>query len=69
MTLMTTPILVLVYAAAAVMVFGIFAGIPMWMIRRHPDTAPANELPEYLRANWKDSHAAALAGAGQRPGR
>jgi hypothetical protein len=48
---MTTPILVLVYAVAAVMVFGIFAGIPMWMIRRHPDAAPANELPEYLRAN------------------
>jgi hypothetical protein len=69
MTLMTTPILVLVYAVAAVMAFGIFAGIPMWMIRRHPDTAPANELPEYLRVNWKDSHAAALAGVGQRPGR
>jgi hypothetical protein len=66
---MTTPILVLVYAVAAVMVFGIFAGIPMWMIRRHPDTAPTNELPEYLRANWKDSRTAALAGAGQRPGR
>jgi hypothetical protein len=51
MTLMTTPILVLVYAVAAVVAFGIFAGIPMWMIRRHPDTAPANVLPEYLRAN------------------
>jgi hypothetical protein len=51
MTLMTTPILVLVYAVAAVVVFGIFAGIPMWMIRRHPDTAPADERPEYLRAN------------------
>jgi hypothetical protein len=70
MTLMTTPILVLIYAVAAVVVFGIFAGIPMWMIRRHPDTAPANELPEYLPANWKDvpvqQH---LAGVGQRPGR
>jgi hypothetical protein len=48
---MATPILVLVYAVAALMVFGVFAGIPMWMVRRHPDTAPANELPEYLRAN------------------
>jgi hypothetical protein len=66
---MTTPMLVLVYAVAAVVVFGIFAGIPMWMIRRHPDTAPANELPEYLRANRKDSRTPALAGVGQRPGR
>jgi hypothetical protein len=66
---MTTPILVLVYAVAAVAVFGIFAGIPMWMIRRHPDTAPTNELPEYLRADWQDSRTAELAGAGQRPGR
>jgi hypothetical protein len=69
MTLMTTPILVLVYAVAAVAVFGIFAGIPMWMIRRHPDTAPSNELPEYLRASWKDLPVQHLAGGGQRPGR
>ena len=48
---MTTPILVLVYAAAAVVLFGIFAGIPMWMIRRHPDTAPDTKLPGYLRAD------------------
>jgi hypothetical protein len=69
MTLMTTPILVLVYAVAAVVVFGIFAGIPMWMIRRHPDTAPANELPQYLRARWKDLSVQHLADVGQRPGR
>jgi hypothetical protein len=48
----TTLILVLAYAAAAVVLFGIFAGIPMWMIRRHPDTAPGNKLPGYLRADW-----------------
>jgi hypothetical protein len=69
MTLMTTPILVLIYAVAALAVFGIFAGIPMWMIRRHPDTAPANEVPEYLRAIWKDLPVPHLADAGQRPGR
>jgi uncharacterized membrane protein len=51
MTLMTTLILILVYAVAAVVLLGIFAGIPMWMIRRHPDTAPYNKLPEYLRAD------------------
>ena len=66
---MTTPILVLIYAAAAAAVLGIFAGIPMWMVRRHPDTAPVNELPEYLRANWKHLHVRELAGAGQRPDR
>jgi hypothetical protein len=68
MTLMTTT-LILVYAVAAVVLFGIFAGIPMWMIRRHPDTAPANELPEYLRTGWKNLPVQHLAGAGQRPGR
>jgi hypothetical protein len=47
---MTTLILILVYAVAAVVLFGIFAGIPMWMIRRRPDTAPDNKLPGYLRA-------------------
>jgi hypothetical protein len=47
---MTTLVLVLVYAVAAVVLFGIFAGIPMRMIRRRPDTAPDNKLPGYLRA-------------------
>src|ERR1700684_2784264 len=54
MTLMTTPILVLIYAVAAAVIFGIFAGIPMWMIRRHPDTAPDNGLPGYLRADCEN---------------
>jgi hypothetical protein len=54
MTLMTTLTLVLVYAGAAVVLFMIFAGIPMWMIRRHPDTAPGSNLPGYLRAAWAD---------------
>ncbi|HEY0933093.1 MAG TPA: hypothetical protein VGD91_05040 [Trebonia sp.] len=62
---MTTPILVLVYAVAAVVVFGIFAGVPMWMIRRHPDTAPANEVPEYLRADWQNLPVYNPAGAGR----
>jgi hypothetical protein len=70
MTLMTTTlILVLVYAVAAVVVFGIFAGIPMWMIRRHPDTAPDNKLPGYLRADWRNLPVQNPAGVGQRPGR
>jgi hypothetical protein len=70
MTLMTTTlILVLVYAAAAVVVLGIFAGIPMWMIRRHPDTAPDNKLPEYMLADWEDLPMRNPAGAGQRPSR
>jgi hypothetical protein len=55
MTLMTTTlILVLVYAAAAVAGFGIFAGIPMWMILRRPDTAPDNRLPGYMRPEWEN---------------
>ena len=65
----TTLILILVYAAAAVVVFGIFAGIPVWMIRRHPDTAPDNTLPGYLRADWESLPVQNLAGVGQRPGR
>ena len=52
---MTTPILVLVYAVAAVVLFGTFAGIPMWMTRRRPDAAPDNKLPGYLRADWEPS--------------
>jgi hypothetical protein len=55
MTLMTTTTtLVLVYAAAAVVLFGIFTGIPLWMVFRHPDTAPDNTLPGYLRADWEN---------------
>jgi hypothetical protein len=68
MTLMTTT-LVLVYAAAAVVVLGIFAGIPMWMIRRHPDTTPDNKLPGYLLADWENLPVQSPAGVGQRPGR
>jgi hypothetical protein len=67
MTPMTT--LIVVYAIAAVALFGIFAGIPMWMIHRHPDTAPHDKLPEYLRADWENLPAQALAGAGQKAGR
>jgi hypothetical protein len=69
MILMTTPILVLIYAAAAVVVFGIFAGIPMWMIRRHPDTPPDNQLPEYLRDDWENLPVQKPAGVGPRRGR
>jgi hypothetical protein len=69
MTLMTMLILVLVYAVAAVLLFGIFAGIPMWMIRTHPDTAPDNKLPQYLRPTGRNLPERELAGAGQRPGR
>jgi hypothetical protein len=64
---MTT--LYLVYAVAAMAVFGIFAGIPMWMIHRHPDTATDNQLPDYLRADWKNLPAQNLAEAGQATGR
>jgi hypothetical protein len=64
---MTT--LYLVYAAVALAVFGIFAGIPMWMIHRHPDTAPDSQLPEYLRADWKNMPAQDLTEAGQTTGR
>jgi hypothetical protein len=63
---MTT--LIVVYAIAAVTLFEIFAGIPMWMIHRHPDTAPHDKLPEYLRADWENLPARQLAGAGRKPG-
>jgi hypothetical protein len=69
MTLMTTLILVLVYAVAAVLLFGIFAGIPMWMIHTHPDTAPDSKLPAYLRSPGRNLPVRELAGAGHRPGR
>jgi hypothetical protein len=68
MRLMTTPILVLVCAVAAVVLFGIFAGIPMWMTRRRPDAAPDNKLPGYLGADWKSLPDQVPAGAGQRSG-
>ncbi len=66
---MTTLTLILVCSAAAAVVFGIFAGIPMWMIRRHPDTAPDSGLPEYLRRDWENPAGRELVGAGQRTGR
>jgi hypothetical protein len=69
MRLMTTPILVLVYAVAAVVLFGIFAGIPMGMIRRRPDTAPDNKLPGYLRVGWESLPVQNPAGISQTSGR
>lgn len=48
-----TTTLVLVYAAAAAVLFAIFAGIPMWIIRRRPDSTPDNKLPGYLRSDWE----------------
>ena len=62
-------ILIVVYSIAAAALIGIFAGIPMWMIHRHPDTAPHDKLPEYLRADWENLPAQTLAGAGRGPGR
>jgi hypothetical protein len=66
---MTTPILVLIYAAAAVVLLGIFAGIPMWMTHRKPDTAPEHNLPRYLRAEWESISGRIPAGAGRQSGR
>jgi hypothetical protein len=66
---MATPILVLVYAVATVVLFGIFAGIPMWMIRRRPDTAPDNTLPGYLRVGWESLPVQNPAAVGQTSGR
>jgi hypothetical protein len=65
MTLMTTT-LVLIYAVAAVVLFGIFAAIPMWMIRRHPDTAPDGKLPGYLLADLEDLTVQSPPGVGRR---
>ena len=64
-----TTTLALVYAVAAVVLFGIFAGIPMWMTRRHPDTAPDSALPGYLLADWENLPTRNPAGAGQGRGR
>jgi uncharacterized iron-regulated membrane protein len=68
MTLMTTT-LILVCAVAAAVLFGIFAGIPMWMIRRRPDSTPDNKLPGYLRSDWASVPVENPAGAGQRSSR
>ena len=65
----TLLVLVLVFAAAAVVLFGIFAGIPLWMIHRHPDTTPGHTLPGYLRGDWDNLAQEDPLGAGQRAGR
>jgi hypothetical protein len=62
--MMTT--LIVVCAVAVVALFGIYAGIPMWMIHRRPDTAPHDELPQYLRTDWENLPVQALAAAGQK---
>lgn len=64
---MTT--LILLYAVAAVVLFGIFAGFPMWIIRRHPDTAPGNKLPRYLLADLENLPVRNPASAAHRRGR
>jgi hypothetical protein len=66
MRLMTTPILVLIYAAAAVVLLGIFAGIPVWITYRKPDNAPEHNLPRYLRAEWESISERIPAHAGHR---
>jgi len=65
----TTPTLVLVYAVAAAVLFGTFTGIPLWLSRRHPDTAPDTELPGYLRADFEGLPGQIPAGVGQRADR
>lgn len=64
-----TTLIVACAIVAAVALCGIFAGIPMWMIRRHPDTVPNDKRPEYLRTDWENLPAQPLAGAGRRPDR
>jgi hypothetical protein len=54
MTLMTTT-MILVLAAAAVALFGVWVGIPLWMVHRHPDTALDTRLPAYLRPDWENT--------------
>ena len=46
---MMTATVVAITAAALVVVFALWVGIPLWMVHKHPDTAPDHELPEYLR--------------------
>ena len=50
-----TTTLILVLAAAVVVLFGVWVGIPLWMVHKRPDTAPANRLPGYLRADWENT--------------
>ncbi len=66
---MTTLTLIVVFSAAAAVVLGIFAGIPMWMIHRHPDNAPEHTLPGYLNGDWDGLADQDPVGAGQRAGR
>jgi len=46
---MTTATVAVISAAAVVVFYALWVAIPLWMVNKRPDTAPDNELPEYLR--------------------
>ncbi len=50
---MTTATVAVISAAAVVVVYALWVGIPLWMVNKRPDTAPDNELPEYLRLRYQ----------------
>jgi hypothetical protein len=66
---MTTTTLILVLVPAVAVLYAIWVGIPLWMVHRHPDTAPDNRLPEYLRADWENVPWQNAAGTVRRPTR
>ena len=41
-----------------VLAFALCAGIPMWLVLRHPDKGPGpaetRDVPEYLRLDWEN---------------
>ena len=41
-----------------VLAFALCAGIPMWLVLRHPDKGPGpagtHDVPEYLRLDWEN---------------
>ncbi|MGD0555332.1 MAG: hypothetical protein ABSA93_10170 [Streptosporangiaceae bacterium] len=60
---MTTGTIAVISAAAVVVVYALWVGIPLWMVHKRPDTAPDNELPEYLRLRHEYQRERELAGS------
>jgi hypothetical protein len=62
---MTTTMVILILIPAVLAVLAVWVGIPMWMVHRHPDVAPDNTPPEYLRADWENAPREDLARTGR----
>lgn len=67
---MTTADILWMNLPLAVLFFALWVGIPLWMIRRHPDRHPreTRTVPAYLRQrppDWDSAERRELVGAGR----